>query len=308
MAVLSKEDYQYLYDIYQSEGIAKVPHCVYLEQILQNPAAKTFYQYAGVSSETLASSDGETDAEEPVEPSDFYVSSPAEGVAYLHLSSFDTKLLDSDVPGLINFFKEIGDCNACIVDIRGNPGGSTLYWRRGIVEPNLCGKVSVSSIEMVRGKACKDYLQKDGVVLHPAARLDRAKYPDLNLTDFMRMQDYIESSESFQPLQDAPLFQGDFYVLIDEGVYSAAEAFAYFCKETRFSTLVGARTAGDGIGIDPLIFVLPNSGICYRFSASLGLNSDGASNEEYGTEPDVSCDAKDALKVCLKTIQEKAVA
>ncbi|QNK42614.1 hypothetical protein HCR03_11650 [Caproicibacter fermentans] len=90
------------------------------------------------------------------------------------------------------------------------------------------------------------------------------------------------------------------------GRNSSAEGFAHFCKQTGFATIVGDPTNGDGIGIDSLIFVLPNSGICLRFSASLGLNPDGGSNEEFGTTPDVPCEpGKDALQTCLDLIEKR---
>lgn len=90
-------------------------------------------------------------------------------------------------------------------------------------------------------------------------------------------------------------------MLVDDAVYSASEAFASFCKATGFATLVGTTTGGDGVGIDPMVVVLPHSGICLRFSSSLGLNPDGSGNEEFGTVPDVVCEpGEDALEKCLE--------
>lgn len=307
MMIFSKDDYQYFSEVYRDIGRGMAPHIFYIEKVLQNDVSKIFYQYTSdkdISSEMFYSEESEAIADQ-TEPRKFPVQSVGEGIAYLCLPTFDGTLLDSDLPGLEAFFKEICDWDACIIDIRGNPGGNTFYWLKGIVEPNLRQKVFASTTELMRGETCKAYLSTDHVPLQPIDRLDCAKYPALNLSDLAQMQYYIEKQVSYQPSQSAPLFHGDFYLLTDEENYSAAEAFAQFCKSTGFATLVGARTGGDGIGIDPLVFVLPNSGICYRFSASLGLNSDGASNEEYGTEPDILCEGKDALEVCLKAIQEK---
>lgn len=76
-------------------------------------------------------------------------------------------------------------------------------------------------------------------------------------------------------------------MLVDKIVYSASEAFVAFCKESGFATLVGETTGGDGIGIEPLLFYLPNSGLVIRFSSTLGLNGDFTINEEVKTVPDV---------------------
>ncbi|MDF2522134.1 MAG: Prc2 [Clostridia bacterium] len=82
-------------------------------------------------------------------------------------------------------------------------------------------------------------------------------------------------------------FKGKIYLLIDGGVYSAAESFASFAKSTGWATLVGTTTGGDGIIADPALMMLPNSGIVVRFSSSMGLNIDGTVNEEYHTTPDM---------------------
>lgn len=305
MTALSKEDYETFCGIYQDVGKGGPPHYKYLLEILQNPASRTFYQSGGNSEGTSAPSEEEDRLKASAKPRTFPVWPVEEGVAYLRLPSFDTQLLDRDLPGLEEFFEEISDWDACIIDIRGNPGGNTYYWQEGIVALNLHKAVSFPALRLVRGESSKIYLSSDGVSLQPIASLDRARYPNLNLDDLAQMQYYTEDQMSAQPSRETPLFKGDFYVLTNEYVYSASEKFAIFCKETGFATLVGARTGGDGIGIDPLVFMLPNSGICYRFSASLGLNSDGASNEEYGTGPDIPCNERDALPVCLKAVQEK---
>lgn len=70
-------------------------------------------------------------------------------------------------------------------------------------------------------------------------------------------------------------YPGKIWVLVDEGVYSASENFAAFCKNTGFATLVGEPTGGDGGIADPMLFALPESGLVVRFSVFYGLNADG---------------------------------
>lgn len=45
------------------------------------------------------------------------------------------------------------------------------------------------------------------------------------------------------------------------------------------------KTAGDGLGSNPLLASLPNSGYVFRFSKDMGTLEDGTCNEEYKTTP-----------------------
>ena len=51
--------------------------------------------------------------------------------------------------------------------------------------------------------------------------------------------------------------------------------------------LVGERTGGDGIGTDPMLIDLPNTGYVLRFSKELGITEQGSINELDQTEPDI---------------------
>lgn len=90
---------------------------------------------------------------------------------------------------------------------------------------------------------------------------------------------------------------------IDEKVYSSAETFAMFCKDTGFATLVGTITGGNGGELDPLYLALPHSGFIFRFNVLYTLNSDGTCNAETGTKPDIYILPKqNALQICLDRI------
>lgn len=74
---------------------------------------------------------------------------------------------------------------------------------------------------------------------------------------------------------------------MSEKVFSSSEGFAQFCKTTKWATIVGERTGGDGIGSDPSIIRLPESGILLCYPSLIGLNHDGSLNSEERTIPDV---------------------
>lgn len=62
---------------------------------------------------------------------------------------------------------------------------------------------------------------------------------------------------------------------------------ASFAKETKMATLVGERTGGDGIGSDPMLIDLPNSGYVLRFPKEIGITEKGSINELEKTQPDI---------------------
>lgn len=92
-------------------------------------------------------------------------------------------------------------------------------------------------------------------------------------------------------------FKGKIVLLADENSYSAADTFAAFCKRSGFARVVGRPTGGDGVCCIPVYFSLPASGLILRLNMVYGLNEDGASNERFGTPPDLlSQDSDSALQ------------
>ena len=80
-------------------------------------------------------------------------------------------------------------------------------------------------------------------------------------------------------------FNGKIAILIDKCVYSSAESFTIFCKNTGFATLYGTNSGGDGIGRQ-VYWALPHSKLILCYSFALGLFESGYANEEYHTAPD----------------------
>lgn len=112
--------------------------------------------------------------------------------------------------------------------------------------------------------------------------------PDEVKTDF---DFYATQNITIEP-QDPVGSQGKIYLLVDKTVYSAVEMFAAFRKDSGFATLIGENTGGDGIGVDPLLFSLPNSGMVIRYTGLLALNGDGTIHAETGIIPHVQLDAR----------------
>jgi len=87
-------------------------------------------------------------------------------------------------------------------------------------------------------------------------------------------------------------FEGEIFLLVDGGVFSSSGIWADFCKRTGWATLVGRTTATQGMGSDPGIVCLPESGILVRYPIDSGINADGTFNGEVGVRPDVRIPGK----------------
>lgn len=222
-------------------------------------------------------------------------------VAYIKVPSFQLTNYQRDEAVLSEFFDEVVDYTDLIVDLRGNAGGSDLYWQNLLVKPNAqTGLISKRYFLFNQNETTQSYIEANA----PSAALVEdstdpilRKYAD-SFSHYT--QDVSQFSQAERP------FKGKIWVLVDEDVYSASENFVVFCKNTGFGTLVGTTTGGDGGIADPILVSLPNSGLLVRFSMFYGLNTDGTGNEAHGTSPDyLIAEGEDALEACLAQINTK---
>jgi hypothetical protein len=216
-------------------------------------------------------------------------------IAYLRFDSFDSLKTKTDKEPIYQFLKTIKDYSLLIIDIRGNGGGDRQYWQNNIVAPLIDKDLEAEYYGFLRGGSYfEPFLKARNIKLKDVKDLDPTitkDFPPEVVKDFKYYYKIIHAVSPSNPIG----FKGDIYLLIDNGSYSAADAFAAFCKSTKFATLVGDRTMGDGIGnpigLDMPFLALPNSGYVIRFSTGLGLNPDGSANEEKCTEPDIPVSA-----------------
>lgn len=211
-------------------------------------------------------------------------------VAYLKISQMNTERIEED--GLITreFFGEIKDYEKLIIDIRGNQGGNDYYWIKNVIEPLTNKELSVKNYLFLRDDYAKYFYEHRGITFSPTTELDKNIFDSFPEEIKKDCKYYTLSPRTIKPV-DPVGFSGKIYLLVDEKVYSSAESFASFCKDSGFATLVGETTGGDGIGLDPIFFSLPNSKMVIRFSGMLVLNNDETINEEVHTIPNVEIDA-----------------
>ncbi|WP_415319175.1 S41 family peptidase [Clostridium perfringens] len=199
--------------------------------------------------------------------------------------------MGNDIELIDEYLNNIKEYQALIIDIRGNGGGDSYYWISYLV-PKLIDKVyeNTNYSFWKDGEIINNYLKKSKVKYSTGfgevKDLDTTKLVNLPVEVKEDFKYYSKNTMEISPSEDSIKFKGNIYMLVDKGVYSSSEAFASFAKQTGFATLIGERTGGDGIGSDPLLHMLPNSGYIFRFSKDMGTTADGTSNEEFKTEPD----------------------
>ncbi|WP_156951066.1 S41 family peptidase [Saccharibacillus sacchari] len=307
-AMVSKEEYASALRLFLQLQDERGTHGPWVDQ-LQQPQVVERYQGAQSASEVERKK-----AEEPAnsETSDKYrIASELLGrqlrarnplkfetleegrVAYLKIPGLQSERKEADLKQILPFLEEQKDADALIFDIRGNGGGDSDYWFR-IVQRLTNQPRSWTTYQLFRGgEFAKPFIEsKMGISYAQLLPIDELKdehlpsLPPETFTDFDRYSKDQAQITPYEPIG----FEGRIYLLVDAGVFSSAEAWANFAKESDWATLVGERTGGDGIGWEGAYVALPNSGYVFRMELMMGLDATGASNFEARTLPDIEVD------------------
>lgn len=232
-------------------------------------------------------------------------------VAYIKVPTLDMLKIAEDRPILFDFYARQKNCKDLIIDIRGNGGGATDYWNKLLVAPTLNEPLIETFFMLFALGPLNEAFVKAGITespdfkgdVHPISGLP--EFPNFHSEYLSQATHYIKGETAHEPNLEHHFDVERKWLLTDKKVYSSSEGFAVFCRTCNWATIVGERTGGDGIGITPFHAVLPESGLLMRYSAILGLNSDGGCNAEFHTTPDIECNPDDALAVCLAQIAER---
>lgn len=295
-------------EVYKSEGDSGAG-IEWRYQLYKDPQVKKRYRYLEKNK------DVDSNRRKPIEETHINTKNLefmelGKDIAYVKIKSFDISHMSSDREKLYTWFKENTE-RKIIIDITKNGGGTDSYWKELIVAPNINESLESMSYYLTPfGEETQEQLKLDGVSEETLTfNLDKLyDLPQLNKDDLECIAGFGTAMRRVSPAFNKPLCDGPFYVLVGPSTYSSADGFAMFCKNTKFATVVGENTGGDGGGRNVSVVKLPISGLLLRFRAMHVLNPDGSSNVEFGTTPDVTPKEKgkrDAsyLGLCLDYIK-----
>lgn len=221
-------------------------------------------------------------------------------IAYAAIHSFDMAEYEESKETLFDFYEQVQDYGHVIFDLTGNGGGGSMYFDDLIAAPNLDEPLRVTTYLLMKDGAHNISFMGDED-FSPVSELP--DLPRMNREDLQEMQLALEQENVVEPLYGEKKLKGKIWMLVDGAVFSSSEYAAMMAKASGFATLVGMQTGGDGIGSDPLPIVMPNSSLIVRYSPLYGTTEDGASSQEFGTEPDIPCKAGETpLEACLRAI------
>ena len=227
---------------------------------------------------------------------------PQEKALVIRIPSFDQRLVERDRTVVRDALERYPEADHIIFDITRNGGGSDWYWMENLVAP-FGGAWEWSFRNYLHSSETVERFYGATETL-PTAQLQDAP----SWTAALGLDRYFESRVTLPerpPAEDQAVeTSARRWLLVDGGVYSSADKFACFCRSTGWATLVGTRTAGDGMGATPVLILLPESGLLVRFSVMAGENPDGSMNAAAGTAPDILC-IRGALPLnrCLEEIR-----
>ena len=233
-----------------------------------------------------------------------------EDIPYLSIPTFGGWTEDT-YEGIAAFLNENSGQDHLIIDICGNGGGDTLAWTQGIVAPLITEELTYNMLLGAKTGALNlamvPFLNNPEEAFH-VYRDDSWKkdFPLIVDGSFQEVDLLLRSTSSISPSNSTHATFKKIWVLIDQGNYSAADNFAYFCKETGFATLVGTTTRGNGIGFQPAAMALPYSGLMIYYEQYLSYNPDGTCNGTRGTLPDIAASpGQTPLQACWQAIQSE---
>lgn len=211
-------------------------------------------------------------------------------IALMRLSSLPYEKISVDSLRIASFLSTIFEADYLIIDIQGNSGGSELYWSRLVVSRLIPKPITYFSTQIVRGgeinrEYCPEFFEEAESLTGEVC----SGLPDELYDGSFYLRKYPCEVAASDPIA----FRGKIYLLVDRKVFSSAGGWADFCKQTGWATVVGETTGVQGIGRDPIVISLPESGLLLRYPYCNGINADGTFNGEVGVRPDIEILGKD---------------
>jgi C-terminal processing protease CtpA/Prc len=227
-----------------------------------------------------------------------------EDLAYIKVYGFpDTVNIKKDRKIISNFFENAKEgYENLIIDFRGHGGGNAVYGEHLFVKPFLDRNYIYTQYATVDKEIFDNSIQKyqtlDSFKKSFARVIDFGKIQKINFhefPDFIKRNNspnnnyyYFKTTRNIIP-KNKYNFKGRIFLLIDNNCYSASETIIRIHQQLGLSTIIGANSGGgEGAVHAPLIYEVPNCHLLFRTEMEMTFNADGATNELFGTKPDVN--------------------
>ena len=204
------------------------------------------------------------------------------------------------------FLEKTKDHKHLIIDITRNGGGDRYFWMyiTGLLlKDNAAFYRYGLYTENKYTKELLEYIFKIGNI----EIINKDKIPNVKNTNTAH-KNGCKIRETIKKIDDITnsIDERKIWLLVSSKSHSAADQFAGFCRQTGFATVVGENTAGAGMSvIGPLPIPLPKSGALILFDSTYALNTEGMSNAEFGTAPDIHVkDGQVPMQACMEAIRE----
>jgi hypothetical protein len=269
--VVSREDFPYFYSAYME----------YIDPWRETVEAAAQAGYYSLSTES-GSPDGNGLGYLPPVKVTWYADC---STLCITVKTFQHEVVERDRDVIWQAIAQYPDAENIVFDISNNSGGDTNYWIENIVAP--FGEDQAFDLRMYYRDSPRNRLYVDAIVdafFAESLPLEEVEAPaawaeELGLDSVIVGELQIKGTPKIQS-------NAKRWVIVNGNVYSSAETFVCFCKSTGWATVIGTQTGGDGVGFDPALLLLPNSGLLVRFSIVAGESPGGGMNIE-GTAPDV---------------------
>lgn len=265
--VVSREDFPYFYSAYME----------YIDPWRETVEAAAQAGYYSLSTES-GSPDGNGLGYLPPVKVTWYADC---STLCITVKTFQHEVVERDRDVIWQAIAQYPDAENIVFDISNNSGGDTNYWIENIVAP--FGEDYALGMRMYYRDSPRNrqFIDKLFDESFPLAKVEApaAWAEELGLDSVIVGELQIKGTPRIQS-------NAKRWLIVNGNVYSSAETFVCFCKSTGWATVIGTQTGGDGVGFDPPLLLLPNSGLLVRFSIVAGESPGGGMNIE-GTAPDV---------------------
>jgi len=230
-------------------------------------------------------------------------------IAYVSIFAMSYATMEIDRVTLLDFFYQVTNYDHLIIDIRQNSGGGGPYFLDLVMSPNISYPLTFRNYVFLMGgehsrRILGAWFDAEDFV-RPINHDVIARMPYFHPDDVHMLNYYLRGYSYIEPSHDTGIFSGKIWLLVGPWNFSAAEFALAVAKQTGFATLVGLPTGGGGLGLQPLLLALPNTGIVVRYAAGYGVGEYGRESYEHGTQPHyLNRPGMDALETVLAMIEE----